>query len=367
MPTDHIEFYKKQISLTEWLENMGHADATAMRAEDNDKRERLKVLGRIIGLPFDQPHQFTALQVTEAGPEFQKFISEHGDELCAIRLMPSDPSLPKLRMRGHSIRDAIKWYAEQDIDPAKYRVDFVPHTEDSGWATIFVVNDQGIFGEVLNGAHNKLTQGLYEDTDQPIAFSYDFHTWTLNPASGEAEAYLAEMTELLKVSDPKVQARLSGELDAKFSHDYLAGYFETTSSQAFGTWYIDYNRILGKMYQGFAEPKAQVAGPKEVSGQVGSPGHARGRVRIVLPEDLETAQLEPGDILVCRMTTPDYLPLMQQATAIVTDLGGILSHAAIVARELGKPCITATRDATTKLREGQQVEVDAEAGVVRSV
>lgn len=368
MPTDHIEFYKKQISLTEWLENMGHADATAMRAEDNDKRERLKVLGRVVGLPYDEPHQFTALQVTEAGPKFQKFLAEHGDELCAIRLMPSDPALPKLRMRGHTINNALKWYAEQDIDPAKYRVDFVPHTEDSGWATIFVVNDQGIFGEVLMGAHNKLTQGLYEDSDQPIAFSYDFKNkkWSLSPASIEAEAYLAEMTGLLVVKDPEVQARLTDELDASFSHGYLAGYFETTSSQAFGTWFIDYNRILGKMYQGFAEPKSRAPRAEEVSGQVGSPGRAHGRVRVVLPEALETAHLEPGDILVCRMTTPDYLPLMQQASAIVTDLGGILSHAAIVARELGKPCITATRDATSKLREGQMVEVDAEAGIVRS-
>jgi pyruvate, water dikinase len=72
-------------------------------------------------------------------------------------------------------------------------------------------------------------------------------------------------------------------------------------------------------------------------------------------------------VLVCRMTTPDYLPLMQKAAAIVTDVGGILSHAAIVARELGKPCLTATGSGTTTLHDGQEVEVDGDAGLVRAV
>jgi phosphohistidine swiveling domain-containing protein len=334
-----------------------------MRAEDNEKRERLKVLNRAIGLPFDEPHQFPATVVAAAGPEFQKFLNQHGEELCAIRLIPSDPTLPKLRMRGHSIREALKWFANQDIDPAKYRVDFVPHTDDNRWSTIFVVNDQGIFGEILYGSHNKLTQGLYEAGEEPVAFSYDFSEWTLNPMNADAKVYLKETVELLRVTDKAVQADLTSKLDAKFSHNYLAGYFETTNSKDFGTWFIDYNRILGDLYQGFAEPKPSLQ-PALVRGQVGSPGKATGRVRIVMPDDLESAQLEPGDILVCRMTTPDYLPLMQQAAAIVTDLGGILSHAAIVARELGKPCITATQDATSKLKEGQQVVVDAETGVV---
>jgi phosphohistidine swiveling domain-containing protein len=364
MPTDHVEFYKQQISLTEWLEQMGHPDATAMRAEDNDKRERLKVLGRLIGLPFDEPYQFAATVVAEAGPELQAFVDEHGDELCAIRLMPADPSLPKLRMRGHSIREAVKWFANQAIDPAQYRVDFVPHSEDNRWSTIFVVNQHGIFGEVLYGAHNKLTQGLYEPGEEPISFRYDFQSWHFEPHHDEAAAYIQDMVGLIKVSDKGLQTQLAAELDATFAHDYLCGYFETTNSGEHGTWFIDYNRILGDMYAGYAEATGDRRG-ELLRGQVGSPGIARGPVKIVLPADLDTANVTSGDILVCRMTTPDYLPLMQRAGAIVTDLGGMLSHAAIVARELGKPCLVATREATTRLEAGQVVEVDGNAGVVR--
>ncbi|HEX5448000.1 MAG TPA: PEP-utilizing enzyme, partial [Candidatus Saccharimonadales bacterium] len=64
------------------------------------------------------------------------------------------------------------------------------------------------------------------------------------------------------------------------------------------------------------------------------------------------------------VTTPDYVPLMKKASAIVTDQGGILSHAAIVARELGVPCIVGTADATKVLKNGQKVLVDADNGVV---
>jgi pyruvate,water dikinase len=69
-------------------------------------------------------------------------------------------------------------------------------------------------------------------------------------------------------------------------------------------------------------------------------------------------------VLVCEVTTPNYVPLMQKAVAIVTDQGGILSHAAIVARELKKPCIVGTGNATKILKTGQIVSVDANNGAV---
>jgi phosphohistidine swiveling domain-containing protein len=360
---DHVEYYKKQISLTEWLEKMGHKNATSIRLEDNEKRERLKVLQAQIGLPYDEPHQFTASQIVDNGQKFQEFVEAHGDELCALRLIPTDPSLPKLRMRGQSIRKALEWFKTQNIDPAKYRADFVPHPPDESWATIFVVNEHGIFGETIKGGHNKLTQGLYDDSDKIYEFSSDFKTWHVSPANAEAEAYLRQMTDLLRVPDQHVKAALKKSLNATFAGDYLCGYFETTSSVVLGTWFIDYNRILGDMYQSFAEKTgAHEAGL--VHGMVGSPGYAKGSVKIIEPGDSPDS-FHNGEILVCRMTTPDYLPFMMKAAAIVTDLGGVLSHAAIVARELGKPCVTATKDATKKLANGQVVEVDADSGIVR--
>ncbi|MFH1089186.1 MAG: PEP-utilizing enzyme [Candidatus Uhrbacteria bacterium] len=101
---------------------------------------------------------------------------------------------------------------------------------------------------------------------------------------------------------------------------------------------------------------------EELHGQIGCPGLARGRVRIVVLDQIAGTTLSLDEVLVCLMTTPEYLPLMQKAVAIITDQGGILSHAAIIARELKKPCVVGTKKATLVLRDGDLVEVDAEKG-----
>jgi phosphohistidine swiveling domain-containing protein len=99
-------------------------------------------------------------------------------------------------------------------------------------------------------------------------------------------------------------------------------------------------------------------------GTVAARGRARGKVRIVHSR-ADIGKVQEGEILVTEMTTPDFVPAMHRAGAIVTDEGGMTSHAAIVSRELGKPCVVGTRVATQRLRDGMEVEVDAEVGVVR--
>ncbi|HKX72527.1 MAG TPA: PEP-utilizing enzyme [Candidatus Saccharimonadales bacterium] len=359
MQSDLTRFYEKQISLTEWFEAIGHPQAKQLKVEDNDKRERLNVLSRIIGLPFDKPTQFSAQDVAARTPEFKTFLRDHGAELCAVRLIPDDPALPKLRMRGHSITDGTKWFDEQAVDASHYRVDFVPHS-DSVWATIFVVSHEGIFGELTKGEHNELTQGLYKE-HEPITFQFDFNDWQLSRDEPGAKEHLADIIAHLKVTDPAKRDQIKNELDGTFEHDYLAGYFETTASDDRGIWFIDYNRLLGDMYAN----AAPTADPDAlVTGRCGSPGTAAGTVVVVAPDQLQTATLTENDILVCAMTSPDYLPLMQKAAAIVTDLGGVLSHAAIIARELKKPCVTGTKNGTSTLEQGQHVIVKADKGAI---
>ncbi len=100
-----------------------------------------------------------------------------------------------------------------------------------------------------------------------------------------------------------------------------------------------------------------------IVGQVAYKGKARGKCRIVL--DYSKAIFEEGEVLITGMTDPHFVPLMKKAAAIVTDGGGMLSHAAIVSRELKKPCIIGTKIATQVLKDGDLVEVDADNGVVR--
>ncbi len=111
------------------------------------------------------------------------------------------------------------------------------------------------------------------------------------------------------------------------------------------------------------EEKTKVSAPVLVKGLPASPGVAIGVVKII--HDLaEIEKIKKGDVLVTRMTNPDMVPAMRKAAAIVTDEGGLTCHAAIVSRELGIPCIVGTRNATSVLKEGQIVTVDARSGVV---
>ena len=81
----------------------------------------------------------------------------------------------------------------------------------------------------------------------------------------------------------------------------------------------------------------------------------------------QIGELKKGEILVSSMTIPDFLPAMKKAAAIVTNEGGVLCHAAILARELKKPCITGTKFATHILKDGDYIEVDANNGIVKFV
>jgi len=101
-----------------------------------------------------------------------------------------------------------------------------------------------------------------------------------------------------------------------------------------------------------------------MTGVAASPGAISGPVRIIAGP-AEFARLRPGDVLVCQATDPAWTPLFASASAVVAETGGLLSHAAIVAREYGIPAVLGVLEATTRLHDGQVVTVDGSAGRVR--
>ncbi len=100
-------------------------------------------------------------------------------------------------------------------------------------------------------------------------------------------------------------------------------------------------------------------------GLAAAPGKVSGKVRVLATPDAGDRLLE-GEILVAQMTNPDWLPTIRRAAAVVTDTGGMTCHAAIVARELGVPCVVGTRSATRDLHDGTTVTVDGARGEVLS-
>ena len=112
-----------------------------------------------------------------------------------------------------------------------------------------------------------------------------------------------------------------------------------------------------------AETVAEITHPVLLSGAPASPGTASGAVKIV-PEASQIDKVKSGEVLVAEMTTPDFVPAMKRAAAIVTDRGGRTAHAAIVSRELGIPCVVGTGQATSVLSDGQIITVDGSQGKV---
>lgn len=125
-------------------------------------------------------------------------------------------------------------------------------------------------------------------------------------------------------------------------------------------------RRFHKVIQGSHKAGDNADPSQAVKGFSANGGKVKGIVRVILGSK-DFHKLNPGDILVTTMTSVDFVPIMERAAAFVTNEGGITSHASIVAREMNKPCIIGTKNATQVLKDGDEVEVNADAGVVQII
>jgi len=137
-------------------------------------------------------------------------------------------------------------------------------------------------------------------------------------------------------------------------------------------WAIEGNKVFMLQSRPITTPissvKVESEKPEEESKELirglgASPGRGSGEVRVLVSPDKDNG-FESGDVLVATMTTPDWVPLMMKASAIVTDGGGVTCHAAIVSREMGLPCVVGTRNATKVLQDKMLVTVDGTHGTV---
>ena len=180
------------------------------------------------------------------------------------------------------------------------------------------------------------------------------HRVTFDPV--HAEARVLDVDEIQSLADLaiRVEGHYGRPQDLEFALD-KAGSIHLVQSRPITT--------LDAGVGDRAEPDDDRDSDAVVSGLGASPGFATGPVRIVrVPADRGLVQ--PGDVLVATMTSPDWVPALRRAAAVVTDGGGMTCHAAIVSRELGVPAIVGARDATTVLHDGEVVTVDGSRGVV---
>jgi len=121
----------------------------------------------------------------------------------------------------------------------------------------------------------------------------------------------------------------------------------------------------GFAYYGGASPSRTTPDDEDLHGEPVSPGTAEGRVRVVL--DPTQTKLSPGEILVCPGTDPSWTPLFLSAAALVMEVGGLMTHGSVVAREYGIPAVVGVEHVTEKLETGQSIVVNGSTGVIKII
>jgi pyruvate,water dikinase len=114
----------------------------------------------------------------------------------------------------------------------------------------------------------------------------------------------------------------------------------------------------------FDVPREESGGAESLKGTGASAGVVRGQARVALGPD-DFGRIQRGDIIVCPSSNPSWVPVFAIAGGLVTNTGGVLAHAAVVAREFGLPAVVGVAGATTRIRDGQTVEIDGTAGTVK--
>ncbi|MBI4059699.1 hypothetical protein HY406_01400 [Candidatus Giovannonibacteria bacterium] len=184
------------------------------------------------------------------------------------------------------------------------------------------------------------------------------------------EFILREIGRRLDLSLMQVRFMLPQEIRVALLHGKV-GREELRERTKFCVYYAEKGRdaiFTGAKAEKLAEvaQRVEIGEVQELKGQTGCVGRASGAVKIIIrPADM--SKMNKGDILVSIATDPDIVPAMKKAAAIVTEQGGVTSHAAIVSRELNIPCVIGTKIATKVLKDGDLVEVDANQGIVRKL
>lgn len=223
-----------------------------------------------------------------------------------------------------------------------------------------------IVGGVVNPDHYEVDSTSFTLRSKSIA--KQTHKLTLSPDGNADVPVGSEWQEKQKIADEYIieLAKLSKKLESHYGKPQ-------DSEWAFqnGKVYIVQTRPITTVnavknvhdIQLSEDIKKVLAGTPILKGAAASPGVASGKV-VVIHSPSEIDQVSKGAVLVTEMTTPDFVPAMKRAAAIVTNLGGRTCHAAIVSRELGIPCVVGTDTATTTLKQDQLITVDGTNGAI---
>jgi pyruvate,water dikinase len=204
--------------------------------------------------------------------------------------------------------------------------------------------------EEMSIISKRLSRQKHQLTRNPEATGEESNTWQPIAASAQEKQKLSD-------DDILLLSKLGKHIEEHYQFPQDIEWANERSE-----FYIVQTRPVTTIKEA-AEEEPEIRAPALLTGVAASPGLASGPVKII-HEASQIDRVHDGDILVTEMTTPDFVPAMKRASAIVTDRGGRTAHAAIVSRELGIPCVVGTERATTTLVNKKIITVDGAHGKV---
>ena len=236
-----------------------------------------------------------------------------------------------------------------------------------------VTNEKNqIIIEAIWGLGEYIVQGKVT----PDQYVVDKNTWeitskTIKPQLIELVKSKLETKEVRVPATRQRRSKISNELVVKIAkiaqklHNHYGKGQDIEFAIENGRFYVVQTRPITTVLssQRILDQQIKISSPADLRGEPASPGSASGEV-IVIHSPTQIKRVKAGQILVTAMTTPDFVPAMKKASGIITDKGGQTSHAAIVSRELGVPCVVGTRNATKVLKGGSTITLNGTTGEV---
>lgn len=356
MPMADNKGVSKTTSLQAWSKLTEEYFGKSLRIEDRKDREVIYTLLGEYGLPYERFYAF------KSGDTITKeILGKAIDDLGLPYWISATPKLGindlgRLSKLGLQSLDE-GWEFLQSVERlADYKIIVMQYPQDIKFKGTVVVSKtlSGIAEFVKGDQHLQLIAGL--TITDPMIFNQE---------------------KIIKFSDT-VDEEYQKQLYSLVSN--RAGHYEfqygSTSDKKEEIIFFDFNDevayedidLLFKDLVNFYTKGSSNEEKFDVKGIPASLGKATGKVRVVMSSDFtKYNSIEDGEVLVSDTTNPDMTPVMKKVSAIITDMGGVTSHAAIVTRELEIPCIVGTRNATKILKDGMKVEVDAFNGTVKVV
>ena len=370
-----MKFPQGDTSLINWLKLLGAREGLLRESVEYDtkKTERLRFLHEVMGLPMPATDFIAGADFDMRNEVVRRVMRTRGglNRRFCFRVAPLPAytaRYPVVKKYGLTFPEFAKRFARLPFDPSKTVIRVTDYGDKVSFAAIVIVGKEGIIGEVCQGTLYHLTYARKPTRGVMIAQFFRRFNGPLvtRTANASLKRLAAKIVNYLHVPNARVRSTLR-RAGFTLRHNFLSGYFEYVQFPSRRGVFTDINNK--RLTTNLSIPAAMKALALDEHGSDlrGMPiaprlGTITGVVQVITDRTLK--KFVPGNILACSRTDARYLPLMRTAKAVVTDHGGITSHPAIIARELGVPCIVGAKDATRLLRSGQKVRIDMTNGSI---